>query len=66
VGGDGSAVHLHQGLADGESEPQPAELPRDRPFGLLEGIEDPTQGFRLEALAAIADFGDQPLIRTRA
>ena len=49
-------MHLHQSLADGQSQAQAAELARDAAFGLLEGVKDACKGVSFDAFAAVADF----------
>ena len=62
---DGAAVHFHQPLHDGESDPQPAVRPFERPVDLREHLENVLQhGFR-DANAVVLDRngGLRPLER---
>ena len=62
MGLDRAAVHLHQRLADRQPQAQAAELPRDRAFRLLEGVEDPRQRLRLDADPAVVHLDDHVLL----
>ena len=53
---------LDDRLADRQPQPQPAELPGDRVLPLLEGVEDPGQGLRLDADAGVGHLDDQPAV----
>jgi hypothetical protein len=48
-------VQVHDRLADGKPQPEPAETPRDAGLPLLEGFEDPGQHFRVDADAGVRD-----------
>jgi len=57
-------VHFHHGIADCQSQTQTqaTELPRDRRFRLLEGVESPRRTLRLHPGPAVVHLGDHPLL----
>ena len=58
-----AAVGLDDALADGQAQPQAAELAGDRRLPLLERVEDRRQDLRLDADAGVDDLDDDPVLR---